>query len=75
MNYDLNTTEGIANSVAWTENLFSMMAEGGSWMIPRSRTIVKVYPLKKEVEVKRGVRLDKSIEQVIKAMGWTVTIL
>lgn len=75
MNYDINTKDGMANAVAWTENLFKMMSEGGSWLVPRSMTIVKVYPLKQEVEVTRGHALDKSIEKVIKAMGWKVTIL
>jgi hypothetical protein len=74
MNYDIKTEEGMANSVAWTENLFKTLADGATWMIPRSMTIVKVYPLKREVEVTRGHTLDASIEKVIKAMGWTVTI-
>lgn len=75
MNYDLNTEDGMANSVAWTEQLFSMMHEGGSWLVPRSMTTVKVYPMRHEVEVTRGHTLDKSIERVIEAMGWKVTIL
>lgn len=75
MNYDINTPKGMANSVAWTENLFKMMSEGATWMIPRSMTTVKVYPMRQEVEVTRGHTLDKSIERVIKATGWKVTIL
>jgi hypothetical protein len=36
---------------------------------------VTLYPSKKEVTISEGFLLDDSIKQVIKAMGWTVTIL
>jgi hypothetical protein len=75
MNYDIKTKEGMANSVAWTERLFSMLQEGAIWHVPRSGMEVRVYPSKKEVHITEGLRPDKSIEKVIKAMGWTVTIL
>ena len=75
MNYDIKTKEGMANSVAWTERLFNMMKDGTTWGIPRSGTAVKVYPSKKEVTIVEGLLPDDSIEQVIKAMGWKVTIL
>lgn len=74
MNYDIKTTEGMANSVAWTERMFALLSDGAVWAVPRSGTTVKVYPSKKEVEVTRGLIRDASIEKVIKAMGWTVTI-
>jgi len=75
MNYDIKTKEGMANSVAWTERLFSMLQEGAIWHVPRSGMEVRVYPIKKEVHITEGLLPDKSIEKVIKAMGWTVTIL
>jgi hypothetical protein len=75
MNYDLNTPEGMANSVAWTERTFAMLNEGGVWFVPRSSTTVHVYPSVKEVRILRGHALDSSIERVIKEMGWTVKIL
>lgn len=75
MNYDIKTEEGMANSVAWTERLFSMMHDNTTWAVPRSGTFVRVYPSKKEVHITEGLRPDKSIEKVIRAMGWTVTIL
>jgi hypothetical protein len=75
MNYDIETTDGMANSMAWTETMFSMMRDGALWVVPRSMMRLKIYPSKKEVEVIRGHTRDDSIERVIKAMGWTVTIL
>ena len=74
MNYDIKTTEGMANSVAWTATMFSMMRDGALWAVPRSMMMLKIYPSKKEVEVTRGHTADASIEEVIKAMGWTVTV-
>lgn len=75
MNYDIDTEEGMANSVAWTERLFSMLRDGGVWHVPRSSTVVCVFPSKKEATIYKGHLPDDSITLVIKAMGWTVTIL
>jgi hypothetical protein len=72
MNYDIETKEGLANSVAWTERLFALMSEGGVWGIPRSATMVRVYPSKKEVVIIDGVMPEESLTRVIEAMGWTI---
>ena len=72
MNFDIETKEGLANSVAWTERLFAFMGEGGVWGIPRSETIVRVYPSKKEVVITDGLMLEESLTRVIEAMGWTI---
>ena len=57
------------------ETVEAMLKDGGVWFVPRSATIVHVYPSKKEVRILRGLKLDSSIERVIKEMGWTVKIL
>ena len=73
MNYDTQTKEGMANSVAWTEKLFNFMGDGAVWGIPRSATMVRVYPSKKEVVITNGVMPEESLTLVIEAMGWTIT--
>lgn len=72
MNYDIDTDEGMKNSVAWTQRLFNTVNDGGTWMIPRSLTIVRIYKSKKEVHIGAGAVPDPSIAKVIKAMGWKV---
>jgi hypothetical protein len=72
MNYDTDTDEGMANSVAWTERMFGMMNDGAVWHIPRSSTTVRVYPSKKEVVITGGVLPEESLTKVIKVMGWAV---
>jgi hypothetical protein len=72
INYDIETKEGLANSAAWTERLFTLMSEGAVWGIPRSVTIVRVYPSKKEVIIIDGVAPEKSLARVIEAMGWAI---
>ena len=42
MNFDLNTKDGLNNSVMWTQRMFSMIKDGGTWAIPRSGAIVRV---------------------------------
>ena len=73
MNYDIETKEGMANSVAWTERLFAFMGDGAIWGIPRSATMVRVYPSKKEVVITNGVMPEESLTLVIEAIGWTIT--
>lgn len=73
MNYDIKTKEGLANSVVWTERLFALMADDGAiWGIPRSETLVRVYPSKKEVVITGGMMPEESLTRVIEAMGWTI---
>ena len=72
MNYDLDTDEGMKNAIEWTTNLFENMSEGGRWLVPRSETLVCVYPKHKTAEIYEGTAPDPSIARVIKAMGWNV---
>lgn len=72
MNYDLDTKKGMANAVEWTTNLFMQMKDGARWGVPRSGTIVAIYPKHKVAEIYEGFEPDPSIERVIKAMGWNV---
>jgi len=72
MNYNIETKEGMAHAVQWTESLFAFMREGGVWGIPRSETLVRVYPSKKEVVITGGVMPEESLTRVIEAMGWTI---
>jgi hypothetical protein len=48
------------------------MGEGVVWGIPRSETLVRVYPSKKEVVITNGVVPEESLTRVIEAMGWTI---
>lgn len=72
MNYDLDTKKGMANAVEWTTKLFEQMNEGGKWIVPRSGTLITVYPERKFAEIYEGFEPDLCIERVIKAMGWNV---
>lgn len=73
MSYDLNTVGGMNRAVEWTRNLFESLKDGGIWVVPRSATIVTVFKSKRQVNITPGPLHDGSIEQVVKAMGWTVT--
>lgn len=72
MNYDLDTSEGMANAKTWTASLFAQLKEGARWIVPRSETLVVVYPKHKTAEIYEGSSPDPSIARVIKAMGWVV---
>jgi len=71
MNWNISTEEGMANAVAWTENLVSAMADKSVWGIPRSGTVVHIDKPAKTVTI-QSVLPDPAVPKVFKAMGWTV---
>jgi len=75
MNYDISTEEGMRNSVAWTQEIFSTIQEGGKWAIPRSGTIVTIDHSNKTAYILPGYAPEPDTAQVIKAMGWEVVYL
>lgn len=70
--YNLDTKEGMENAITWTKTTLGALKDGGTWVIPRSLTIVTAYPSKQAVHIKEGVRPDPSIRRVIQAMGWRI---
>ena len=73
MNYDINTIEGLRNSVEWTQRMFSMIRDGGTWAIPRSGAIVRVDHANNTAHITLHGAAEPDVEKVIKAMGWNVT--
>jgi hypothetical protein len=74
MNFDIETKDGMANSVRWTEAMFNQIKDGGTWMIPRSGTIVRINHKDKTVSITAGRHPEDSLRQVILAMGWTINL-
>lgn len=69
MEYDLDTPEGLKNSIEWQEGVVSMLSDGGRWGIPRSQCIYTVYPSRK---IAVRVKHEKEVDQVFIAMGWEI---
>lgn len=70
--YDLDTQEGMANAVAWTNQMVNHLKDGGVWAVPRSHTLVTIVSKEqKQVLIREGLP-DPSIARVFNAMGWTV---
>lgn len=69
---DINTKEGMAQAIAWTQQHLQRLSSGGAWVIPRSGTIVRVYHTAKLAAITPGFAPDPSIPKVLEAMGWTV---
>ena len=40
MNYDLDTKQGMVNAITWTKKLIAQLNDGGTWIVPRSGTMV-----------------------------------
>lgn len=70
MNYDISTDEGMANSMAWVQDLIDNLKDGGSWAIPRT---LAIYTFDKVNRIARftGGR-DPETERVLGHMGWQI---
>ena len=72
MNYDLNTKQGMANSVEWTRAYLNRIADGGIWFVPRSACAYKVLHSEKTLIAMGPGPAEDCICRVVEAMGWTV---
>lgn len=72
MNFDISTAEGMVNSLRWTERHVNRIANGGTWLVPRSGSIYQLFKDEKRVVVLAQLSPDPSIDKVFAAMGWTV---
>jgi len=72
--YDLDTKEGMANAVAWTNRTLETLKDGGIWIVPRSGMLIRVLSHSDKVlRVLEGETPDPSIPRVLKAAGWAIT--
>ena len=72
--YDLDTEEGMANAIAWTNRTLETLNDDGIWIVPRSGMLIRVLSHSDKVlRVLEGETPDPSIPRVLKAAGWTLT--
>lgn len=71
-NYNLDTDEGMANAVLWTNNTLALLRDGGIWYVPRSGTVVTVVGHADKTARVRSFVPDPSIERVLRAGGWSI---
>lgn len=71
-NYNVATKSGMQNSVAWLNSFVARIAQGGTWMIPRSGTIYVIDHAAKKAHKTCALLPDPSLDQVFEAAGWTV---
>lgn len=75
MNFDIDTDQGMANSMAWTQNIINMLKPGGAWAIPRSNTLVtfdRHRTVATMIVDKPG--LEDCTKRVLQAIGWAVEV-
>jgi hypothetical protein len=71
MKWDTDTPEGLANAVEWMKQHVARIADGGTWLIPRSGSIVKIDHQNKRATRIAGLLPEPSTQKVFEAMGWT----
>lgn len=71
-NFDIDTPEGMTNSIRWTENALLLINEGGSWIVPRSGWIVRVSHKTRTATITRTRIPEDNLIRVLEACGWTI---
>lgn len=71
LNWHVDTADGLANAVAWMTKHVSMMADGGTWLIPRSGSVVVIDKKNKQAVRTAGLLPEPSTQKVFETMGWT----
>ncbi len=71
--FDLDTKQGMVNAIMWTKQLISTLKDGGTWVVPRSGTLVRVDKKTQTATLTSAVP-DPSITKVLTAMGWKVVM-
>jgi hypothetical protein len=72
MNYDLDTEEGMANAKAWTQDMIDRLSNSGSWVVPRSGTVVSFDKHGKKCRVCSVIK-DESVARVLRELGYEVS--
>lgn len=74
MNYDISTAEGMKNSANWMQtNIIDRMKDGGTWVVPRTATIIHIDKTQRVATVIAQLEPDVALEPVFEALGWVVT--
>lgn len=74
MNYDISTAEGMKNSANWLQtNIIDKVKDGGTWMVPRSATLIHMDKTQRVATVTAQGKPDVALEPVFEALGWVVT--
>lgn len=66
---NLDTPDGLANSVEWQTNFINLLNDGGIWVVPRSNA---VYTINKSDKTVQRDTPDEAVDRVFKEMGWTI---
>ena len=70
---NINTKQGMRDAKAWTQQLIDSLNDGGSWLVPRSGTIIVFDKVLRIANIQHEMTQDVSIKKVLREMGWTVT--
>lgn len=69
MNWTLQEPGGMDRAIRWMQGLLNTLKDGGTWAVPRAKTVYQFSKTKKSC-----LRLigdgDKAIEIVLEKMGW-----
>lgn len=70
-NYDILTEEGMKNSVEWLLDVIDKIKDGGTWAVPRSKSMIVIDHKNKIATKVAEATADLSIRQVFENAGWT----
>jgi len=72
MNYDLDTKDGMEKAKAWTQGMIEALSNNGTWVVPRSGTVISFDKHGKKCRVCSIIK-DESIGRVLRELGYEVS--
>lgn len=70
-NFDLHTPDGMAKAAAWLSDHLSRIKDGGTWILPRSSTMIHISHQTKTARVVFELVHEKCLEKVFQQIHWT----
>lgn len=68
--WDVETKHGLARAREWMERQIALVADGGTWILPRSMSIIRINKRDKIATRVSGFAPETSTQAVFESMGW-----
>ena len=67
---NISTPSGMALAIQWLRGNIDRIADGGSWLVPRSGSIIQINHSTKTATVVCALLPEPDTRRVFEAMGW-----
>lgn len=59
-------------AMRWTQQQMSLLADGGTWVIPRSGTMFRLESRERREVSVSDIKREEVVQDVLRALGWRI---